>query len=50
MIVCEEAHNYIPKSGGAEYAASKHSIERIAKEGRKFGFEETIYLLIFGTF
>ena len=27
----------IPKSGGAEYAASKHSIERIAKEGRKYG-------------
>lgn len=37
MLVCEEAHNYIPKSGGAEYAASKLSIERIAKEGRKYG-------------
>jgi len=37
MIVCEEAHNYIPKSGGAEYKASKKSIERIAKEGRKYG-------------
>ncbi len=37
MLVCEEAHNYIPKNGGAEYAASKHSIERIAKEGRKCG-------------
>lgn len=37
MLVCEEAHNYIPKSGGAEYNASKHSIERIAKEGRKYG-------------
>ena len=37
MLVCEEAHNYIPKDGGAEYAASKHSIERIAKEGRKYG-------------
>lgn len=37
MLVCEEAHNYIPKNGGAEYAASKHSIERIAKEGRKYG-------------
>lgn len=37
MLVCEEAHNYIPKIGGAEYAASKHSIERIAKEGRKYG-------------
>lgn len=37
MIVCEEAHNYIPKLGGAEYNASKKSIERIAKEGRKYG-------------
>lgn len=37
MIVCEEAHNYIPRSGGAEYKAAKKSIERIAKEGRKYG-------------
>jgi DNA helicase HerA-like ATPase len=37
MIVCEEAHNYVPKNGGADYAASKKSIERIAKEGRKYG-------------
>jgi len=37
MIVCEEAHNYIPRLGGAEYNSSKKSIERIAKEGRKYG-------------
>jgi len=37
MIVCEEAHNYIPQSGGADYRAAKKSIERIAKEGRKYG-------------
>ncbi len=37
MIVCEEAHNYVPKRGGAEYVSSKKSIERIAKEGRKYG-------------
>lgn len=37
MIVCEEAHNYVPRSGGAQYNASKKSIERIAKEGRKYG-------------
>lgn len=37
MIVCEEAHNYIPKVGGSEYNAAKKSIERIAKEGRKYG-------------
>lgn len=37
MIVCEEAHNYIPQNGGVEYNASKKSLERIAKEGRKYG-------------
>ncbi len=37
LIVCEEAHNYIPKNGGADYNASRKSIERIAKEGRKYG-------------
>ncbi|OGI29908.1 MAG: ATPase [Candidatus Melainabacteria bacterium RIFOXYA12_FULL_32_12] len=37
MIVCEEAHNYVPKSGGVEYNPSRKSIERIAKEGRKYG-------------
>jgi len=37
MIVCEEAHNYIPKSEIAAYKSSRKSIERIAKEGRKYG-------------
>ena len=37
MIICEEAHNYVPKSGGAQYNASRKSLERIAKEGRKYG-------------
>jgi DNA helicase HerA-like ATPase len=37
MIVCEEAHNYIPKSDLAAYKSSRKSIERIAKEGRKYG-------------
>lgn len=37
MIVCEEAHNYIPRTGESEYKAAKKSIERIAKEGRKYG-------------
>lgn len=37
LIVCEEAHNYVPKSGGADYNASRKSLERIAKEGRKYG-------------
>jgi hypothetical protein len=37
MVVCEEAHNYVPRSGGAQYDSSRKSIERIAKEGRKYG-------------
>ena len=37
MIVCEEAHNYIPRSDVAAYRSSRKSIERIAKEGRKYG-------------
>ncbi|WP_426231058.1 ATP-binding protein [Pararhizobium sp. DWP3-4] len=37
MLVCEEAHNYLPRSGGAQYDSSRKSIERIAKEGRKYG-------------
>lgn len=37
MIVCEEAHNYVPRAGGAKYDSSRKSIERVAKEGRKYG-------------
>lgn len=42
MIVCEEAHNYVPQSENAEYRASRKSIERIAKEGRKYGLGLTM--------
>ena len=37
MLVCEEAHNYVPRHDSAAYRASRKSIERIAKEGRKYG-------------
>lgn len=37
MIVCEEAHNYVPRDNSADYKPSRKSIERIAKEGRKYG-------------
>lgn len=37
LMVYEEAHKYAPKSGLARYKASLASIERIAKEGRKYG-------------
>ena len=37
LLVYEEAHKYAPKSDLSKYSASKESIERIAKEGRKYG-------------
>ncbi len=37
MIICEEAHNYVPQRDDAAYRSSRKSIERIAKEGRKYG-------------
>ena len=37
LLVYEEAHKYVPCSELAKYRASKTSIERIAKEGRKYG-------------
>jgi len=37
LLVFEEAHKYVPQSDLAKFRASKHSIERIAKEGRKYG-------------
>lgn len=37
LLVYEEAHKYVPNNNLAKYRASKESIERIAKEGRKYG-------------
>ena len=37
LLVYEEAHKYAPNSDLSKYRASKQSIERIAKEGRKYG-------------
>jgi len=37
LLVYEEAHKYVPTSELTKYRASKQSIERIAKEGRKYG-------------
>lgn len=37
LLVYEEAHKYVPNSDLSKYRASKESIERIAKEGRKYG-------------
>lgn len=37
LLVYEEAHKYVPNSELVKYRSSKKSIERIAKEGRKYG-------------
>ncbi|MES5896650.1 DUF87 domain-containing protein [Bacillus cereus group sp. RP43] len=42
LLVYEEAHNYIPRSTEAKYKSVKESVERIAKEGRKYGVSAMI--------
>jgi len=37
MLVCEEAHRYVPASTKAGFAPCRRAIARIAKEGRKYG-------------
>lgn len=37
LLVCEEAHRYIPNSGEAQYESAQEAIRRVAKEGRKYG-------------
>jgi hypothetical protein len=37
LLVCEEAHRYVPESGQAQYSAAQEAIRRVAKEGRKYG-------------
>lgn len=37
LLAYEEAHKYVPKIPSAKYNSSRIAIERIAKEGRKYG-------------
>lgn len=37
LLVCEEAHNYAPRIDDDRYKASKKSLEKLIKEGRKYG-------------
>ena len=37
LLVCEEAHAYIPRESDSQFAGSRKAMERIAKEGRKYG-------------
>jgi DNA helicase HerA-like ATPase len=36
-LVYEEAHRYVPNSTAARFNSVRRSIERVAKEGRKYG-------------
>lgn len=42
MIVYEEAHKYIPKNEEVRYRNTRLAVERIAKEGRKYGVSAMI--------
>lgn len=37
LLVCEEAHRYVPRDEALGFAATARTITRIAKEGRKYG-------------
>ena len=37
LLVCEEAHRYLPADGQRGFAPAKRILSRIAKEGRKYG-------------
>jgi len=37
LLVCEEAHRYIPSDHQQGFLATRRAISRIAKEGRKYG-------------
>jgi hypothetical protein len=37
LLLCEEAHAYISNASDSQFAGSRKSMERIAKEGRKYG-------------
>ena len=37
LLVCEEAHQYIPREYDERHAGTRRAMERIAKEGRKYG-------------
>lgn len=37
LLICEEAHRYVPNTTPDRFGAARKSLERIAKEGRKYG-------------
>jgi DNA helicase HerA-like ATPase len=37
LLVLEEAHNYVPSRSDARFTAARAAVERLTKEGRKYG-------------
>jgi DNA helicase HerA-like ATPase len=37
LLMCEEAHRYMPSDSKLGFAPTRHALSRIAKEGRKYG-------------
>lgn len=37
LLMCEEAHRYLPADTKSGFAPTRHALSRIAKEGRKYG-------------
>jgi DNA helicase HerA-like ATPase len=37
LLVCEEAHRYVPAAPGEGFAAAGRAVTRLAREGRKYG-------------
>ncbi len=37
LVLCEEAHRYMPSDPRLGFAPTRHALSRIAKEGRKYG-------------
>ncbi|MEN8108680.1 MAG: DUF87 domain-containing protein [Pseudomonadota bacterium] len=42
LLVCEEAHAYIPRDNDPKFEGTRQSMQRIAKEGRKYGVGLTV--------
>lgn len=42
LLVCEEAHAYVRRDSDVQFEGARRSMERIAKEGRKYGVGLTI--------
>lgn len=37
LLVCEEAHRYVPRDSAVAFGPTRRALSRIAKEGRKYG-------------